>query len=398
MKWKNAELIDTEKRIYRIPESWLFLHYYDALSILFRIENSLRIFVYIILKKEFKEKWSGINITSDDSAEIAISSIAKKRLTQAKTFGYSGYLINCPIMHLTSGELIRLITSDSYWKYFSNFFLGSREIIKNKLEEIGSVRNSLAHFRPIKEDDIELVKTNAKHVLMKIESFLNDIMCCRNMIPSNNPNLWYQELKILGTDQSTLTFFQNEDENWIRINIEYNCPIIRLLKFKDSHIFYRVLSIISSAILNEFTTLRNLLIYLSENIPYIEMGENFTPNFRKTIQLCFNLEVLKAEYEKVKLELKKILLTISQETELIENDNFAKGKLVELISTNARRIESNEHSYWRTDTNNFITKLTYEDPPEFFGILSQYYYDFVAQTKKYPWMPTPICRKEYDFE
>ena len=72
--------------------------------------------------------------------------------------------------------------------------------------------------------------------------------------------------------------------------------------------------------------------------------------------------------------------------------------IFELISTDARRIESNEHSYWRTDTTNFITKLTHEDPPEFFGILSQYYYDFVAQTKKYPWMPTPICRKEYDFE
>ena len=161
MNWSSAKNLDENN--YELPGDWLKIEYFEALNILFRVENSLRIFVYIILKNEFKEKWKDLSVTSDDSETSTIGAIAKRRIVQDKNFAYLGYGISSPLLHLTSGELIRIITSDSYWKHFKNYFPGSKEIIKNKLDEIGNGRNSLAHFRPLKKGDIELVKQNAIH-------------------------------------------------------------------------------------------------------------------------------------------------------------------------------------------------------------------------------------------
>lgn len=78
-------------------------------------------------------------------------------------FGYLGFDITAPLMHLTSGELVELIVGNAYWPKFHHSFKGNKEIIKNKLLEIGNIRNSLAHFRPIRPDDIGLVKKYSAH-------------------------------------------------------------------------------------------------------------------------------------------------------------------------------------------------------------------------------------------
>ena len=121
MKWESEKHIENNK--YDIPGNWLHIEYFEALNLLFRIENSLRVFVYIILKNEFKEKWTNLSITSDDEEKSTIGAIAKRRLSQDNNYAYLGYSINSPLLHLTSGELIRIITSDSYWKYFKKYLL-----------------------------------------------------------------------------------------------------------------------------------------------------------------------------------------------------------------------------------------------------------------------------------
>lgn len=84
MDWQQAKHLENA---IQIPDRWLHLHYYEALNILFRFENALRVFVYVILKRELLESW--------DTAAIAgggtIRSETKKRLTQARDHGYLGY-------------------------------------------------------------------------------------------------------------------------------------------------------------------------------------------------------------------------------------------------------------------------------------------------------------------
>src|SRR5207237_9077479 len=100
-RWRQPE--SGKDNFIRIPGNWLFLHYYEALTVLFRIENALRMFVYVILKNEHKSKWLELSIASDDGNQSSISAIAKKRVAQGETYGYLGYPMSSPLMHLTTG-------------------------------------------------------------------------------------------------------------------------------------------------------------------------------------------------------------------------------------------------------------------------------------------------------
>src|SRR5688572_8191586 len=136
-----------------IPGRWIDLHYYEALNILFRVENAIRLIVYVTLKNQHFDNWTTINVVGDDSENGSIGSLAKKRRSQAGTYAYLGYPISSPLMYLTMGELMRLIVSESGWKVFKKWFRGSKNVVEMKLEEILAVRNALAHFRPIRPDD-----------------------------------------------------------------------------------------------------------------------------------------------------------------------------------------------------------------------------------------------------
>ena len=214
MNWQNSE---KKEDTTEIPKSWLYLHYYEALTTLFRIENALRLFVFVVLKNVGQEKWIDYSVVSDDAEKGTVNSIAKKRISQAKTFGYLSYTISCPIMHLTTGELIQLI--DSHWKNFNEYFPGSKEIVKNKLDEIGAIRNAVAHFRPISNDDVGVIKQNANHVLRDVEECLNQITNFSQVVPSNTEAPWYKEIRVLGTKNCSLSFHYSRNEKWIRINI-----------------------------------------------------------------------------------------------------------------------------------------------------------------------------------
>jgi len=62
MEWQKPEQI--EGGGVKIPDNWLYLHYYEALSSLFRIENALRVFVFLVLKTEIGHTWRDLEIAS----------------------------------------------------------------------------------------------------------------------------------------------------------------------------------------------------------------------------------------------------------------------------------------------------------------------------------------------
>ena len=261
MDWKSSQHIDENK--YDLPGDWLKIEYFEALNILFRFENALRVFVYIILKNEFQEKWCDLSITSDDEEKSTINAITKKRIAQDKNYAYLGYVLNSQLLHLTSGELIRIITSDSYWKYFKDYFLGTKEIIKNKLDEIGNVRNSVAHFRPIKKNDIELIKQNSNHTLTEIEKTIKDFVNCPDIVPTNSDERWYTDLIVLGSNECKVKFKQSKKEEWIKLVIIFNNPILKNEKYYSG---YRVktLNIKVAPLLNIYKLLAKYTICVTE--------------------------------------------------------------------------------------------------------------------------------------
>ena len=300
-------------------------------------------------------------------------------------------------MHLTSGELIQLITADANWKYFSKYFLGSKDIIKNKLDEIGAIRNSLAHFRPIRQSDIEVVKQNANHVLVAIENCFSEMFGCKNVVPTNTAEDWYKELRTLGTDHCILYFLQSADEEWVKISIEYGCPVVAQFEPSSSYRRYKVLSIISSAILKEFPILSNLITYLTEYVPYSPMTEKTkSPHFTKIIELVLSHKILKDHFKDLRKQIEEVLLLISNETELIKQDNLAKGKIVQVVEVNAIQREAT----WRIRTQALTCEVGTDDPPEFWGSSGSFSWlgsDFVSRTSKYPWMPTEVSEEPIPF-
>lgn len=390
MNWKSIE--KKEDGTIDIPDTWLFTHYFEALNVLFRIENSLRVFLFIVLKTIFEEKWLDINVMSDDAEQATIAKIAKQRKAQSKSFGYLGYVIPCPLMYMTSGELIRIITSDAYWKHFGKYFLGSKGIITNKLEEIGAVRNALAHFRPIKHDDVELIKQNARHVLSNIESCLTDMIRCPNVVPTNTNEDWYKELKTLGTDNCILSFKQSNDEKWIKISFSYNCPVLSGRKSRTLGT-YRVLSIKSSSILSLFPILKCSLVFLGESVNHPRMKEE-GPEFGKQIIMLFSREALNKNCMDIKNEMEKILLKISEETGLLKDDNLARGDLIQGVTLRAqwKKYEEDDSGWWSFDSQTLHCDASEEDPPEYWGKIGFIENDYVTSTEVYPWMPVSVSK------
>src|SRR5690606_18493216 len=113
MEWKSATTKEDNSVV--IPERWLYLHYYEALNILFRMENALRVFVYVILKNKYKSKWLDAAVYTNEEKQSTIANLTAAKIDRVKGFGYLGYEINSPLMYLNSGELTRLIISSAYW-------------------------------------------------------------------------------------------------------------------------------------------------------------------------------------------------------------------------------------------------------------------------------------------
>lgn len=393
MEWKDATTLSDGA--VRIPARWLNLEYYEALNILFRLENALRAFVYIIFKNEFFERWTEIGVTSDDAGEGTIGSIAKKRINQANSFGYLGYSSACPIMYLTSGELIRLITSDSYWKHFNNHFAATKAIVKLKLDEIGAIRNSLAHFRPIRQDDVDLLKQNAKQVLGRVEECLSEVIDCALVVPTNTEEVWYTEMKTLGTDYCTLSFRQSSNGEWLRLVISYGCPLLSQESFGPDYTIVRLLNLISPEALVQFPNLARLVTFASEHVTYRSTDDNETWRFEKLVSFTFGRAALVEHHEAIKRDLEGILLMISRETDLIQQDNLAKGNLVKVVYCTVEPLGNS--NYRSPDTTTMYSPLSSTAPPEWWGHMDPYLSDFISGAQSYPWMPTTVSRWEAPF-
>jgi hypothetical protein len=282
MEWKPAESVG--EGAVKIPERWLHLYYYEALNILFRFENALRLFVYVVLKNKIGKEWD----TAALGDGITIRTETRKRIAQAKEHGYLGYEVSSPMLYLNSGELTQIISSEAYWKHFASYFRATKAVVLTKLQEIGTVRNSLAHFRPIKQDDIDLVKQNSRHVLLEIERCLVQITGITDVVPTNSTVAWYKELKAIGSEILRTNLFSTVDQEWIRLELEYLVPVLQNSPYGQAYVGYRLGSLRTPQILNRYEELRNRCIYLSESPIVARVVEDKTLQATKDLSIVFS--------------------------------------------------------------------------------------------------------------
>lgn len=386
MDWKKAEILNDD--LVKIPERWLHLYYYEAFNILFRFENSLRIFVYVILKKNLLDKWDEAAITENTT----IRTETKKRISQAREHGYLGYEVTSPMLYLNSGELMQIITHSSYWKYFAPYFKASKSIVTTKLQEIGTVRNSFAHFRPLKNDDIDLIKQNSKHVLLEIENCLVQLVSITNVVPTNSHEDWYKEIKSIGNEHFSTSLFLSKDQDWIRVEISYNIPTLQKSSFGGQYWTYSVGSIRTDQIIKKSNAIRDNCIYMSEQKGHASLDSNFDIVASKKISIVFSKESLEKNYAAIADELREIAINAESETALVLNDHLARGNFVEVKSATAAVKELNGHKYWQVDIESLQTSLTEVEEIEFWGQRFHFAEDFISATSHYPWMPSSVSK------
>jgi hypothetical protein len=396
MIWNKINHIDNLNCKIEIPTEWLLPHYYEAVNVLFRFENTLRVFAYIILKKNLGMKWADISIDSEDNTQSTLKAIAKKRQSQDSNFGYLGYTFSSPMLYLTSGELFKMITHDSYWKYFKNWFLGSKEIIKNKFEEIINVRNAFAHFRPLKQDDVEVVKQNILHLMNKIENQIGQIINNNDRVPSNTKDEWYQSLKSLGNELCNTTFFQSQDREWIRITLIFNCPVNWFRRFVSKRIMVDTFTIETIPILLKYKELSNNSIYISETIPSLYQSSNWKSSINKRINFLFPREILQSNFSLLEDNFKNLLDDIKNEVEMIQQDNMARGELVHSVRLYgfSEQLEDGSLNV-DIDTSDLSSIENEEVLPEFWGQISYFSgKHYLSHATQFPWMSERISNIE----
>jgi hypothetical protein len=331
-----------------------------------------------------------------DEEKSTIAATAAKRIAQAKGYGYLGYEISSPLMYLNSGELTRIITSDAYWEMFKPFFRGKKEIIKTKLDEIGTVRNALAHFRPLKYDDIELIKQNVKHAFAGIEQSLTEMTQTYRVVPTNTAAEWYKNLSTLGSNLCTVRLFQDKSDRWIRVEIEYSCVMLTSPR-PGEHRNFRVTNLVSPEIVKRFPKLARILTFMTEDIPDAQISSDNSPKFRKKVSFVFGKTALLDHHHQVGDQIKELLLKIETETELVQQDNLARGDVVDLARIWSSLQKESDFSWWSTNADNMKSEIGESDPPEYWGEMNPYLNDFIAGSQKYPWMPSEISKEESPF-
>jgi hypothetical protein len=137
---------------------------------------------------------------------------------------------------------------------------------------------------------------------------------------------------------------------------------------------------------------------MSTGVPYAPMAEGHNPEYCKNIAMIFAKKVIQGNHQEICLTLKNLLEKISVETELINQDNLARGELVESVHSTAQLRADDKRNQWQVSTQKFADSISSNDPPEFWGGYAFYGVgDFIAGEDRYPWMPYPISKEELPF-
>jgi hypothetical protein len=397
MDWEQAK--DNKNGTFQIPGSWIHISHYEALNILFRMENALRIFVYCVLKESYGSDWVGLQISTLETESIAIGKLAARRISQQQDFAYLGKKIACPMMYLNSGELIHLIFADKYWPKFAPFLEGKKEILRNKLEEISTIRNSLAHFRPVTQDEVDVIRQNTKHVFRGIEACLREITSCSKIVPTNTQDDWYKELSTLGNELCKVSLYESPNGKWVRMEIQFSCMVIGTSAgFGENSHHFELINLSSPEILQHFGALSKRVIFVSEYMPRPRMPDDRRPSYRKQVSLMFSAKSMRECYKELSDDLKNMLTLIIEERDLISNDHLARGRLLEVDTTYAWiNTDDKGRSRWVMQEDKLLSSTPEDAPPEYWGTIGRWPAGFIDTASRYPWMPSAVSSDEFPF-
>ncbi len=319
-----------------IPREWVFLRYYAAYNMLFRVENSLRMFVYLVLKRQHRDKWASMLIYEGEGSKITIKEYSDQRSAQAKRLGYLNQPVTCPLLFLGTGELVRLITSESNWKYFRRHFQADRPALEHKFREIVEIRNAVAHFRAIAKENLDDLKRNIDQLFPGIEDLLQNALIQELPVSDGGDTTWWNDAIECQTTGVPPEVCASKDGKWIRVTLRHKCRALDCDETTNG-MQYQVVNIRSSIIVEKYPLIRKHLAYACESVESTEPDSEKMMVFGKLINLVFPREALDKDWDEIHQSLKQVADSISAETEALVHDQNAPTRFANIAT--ARYIE-----------------------------------------------------------
>lgn len=258
------------------------------------------------------------------------------------------------------------------------------------------MRNSLAHFRPLKYDDIELIKQNVKHAFIGIEQCLSEMTHTNQVVPTNTGDAWYKSLSNIGSDRCKIGLLQDKSEQWVRVGINYSSSALGHARGNEFQSF-QATRLISPAIIKNFPVIMSNCTFVTENIQAANVSKTPAEVIKRT-SIIFSKDAVMRQHEEIAAQLKDALSKIETETELVQKDNLARGLLINSVHLWATLRKEKDRQWWSLETDNLKCEFRENDPTEYWGELGLYVNDFIAGSSRYPWMPSDISKEENPFE
>ena len=118
------------------------------------------------------------------------------------------------------------------------------------------------------------------------------------------------------------------------------------------------------------------------------------PNVSKQLSLIFSKNAILEHHQEIADQIRDVLVKIETETELVQQDNLARGELIELAGISASLQKGEKSEWWSTNTDNLKCRFGEYDPPEYWGNIGLFESDFIAGSIRYPWMPSDISKED----
>jgi hypothetical protein len=174
-EWERCKRISAYD--WSVPLGTVPLLYFDVYNALFMFENYLRLFVYVALKARHGREWlyrplgSGPERTGQDT----IDSVTKRRIASLRSHSYLGEMSRIPMMYLDFDELAGLVQDERNRDVFQPILHGAVEAFASKLNEMRVIRNNLAHFRKVTDDDFDRLARTIDDIDPAIADYLGEI-------------------------------------------------------------------------------------------------------------------------------------------------------------------------------------------------------------------------------
>lgn len=170
-----SRCVQIDRVTWRVPPQTVPARYFDVYNWLFRFENKLRMFVYAALRAQYGKDWLHRPIGSARAGGVkgTIDTVTKKRIGSLKSYSYVGEMTEIPMLYLDFDELVGLIQDDR--KLFQPLMGGAVQALGSKMDEVRVIRNNMAHFRVVTEEDYLRLERSLRDISPLIEKYIEEI-------------------------------------------------------------------------------------------------------------------------------------------------------------------------------------------------------------------------------